>query len=77
MFHGDILECRLYGVAVKDIPFHSCSPLLEFLGEAFIIRILILIIIIRAITHSSVFPSTLTGNRNVLIQKFNIFWIPA
>ena len=48
------------------------SILVERLCETRIIRILILVIIIRAGT-----PSTSTGNHNVLIPKFNIFWIPA
>ena len=56
--------------------FHL-KTLIELLGETHIIRTLILIIIIRAGTPLSVIPSTLTGNQNVLIPKFNIFWIPA
>ena len=50
---------------------------LGLLGETRIIRIKILIIIIRAGTPLVSHSFNLIGNQNVLIPKFNIFWIPA
>ena len=47
--------------------------IIEFFGVTRIIRI----IIIRAGTPLVSHSFNLTGNQNVLIPKFNIFWIPA
>ena len=69
MRHLPDLSCM-----VVNLP---CYFIIELLGETRIIIILILLIIIRAgtplVSHSSIFA----GNQNVLIPKFNIFWIPA
>ena len=48
-----------------------------FAWVARIIRIIILIIIIRVGTPLVSHCFNFTGNQNVLLPKFNIFWIPA
>ena len=51
--------------------------IIELLGETRITRIIILIIIIRAGTTLVSHYFNFNWNQNVLIPKFNIFWIPA